>query len=384
MAQAVLPPDPGTDTADTTGTLFPRKINLRVPTKSEMARDFESVRLWAREIDALEQRCRIEHREFNHRELGKNRLPAALWFDTPEQAARFIGETTALTTVRERAKELLEYEPRLKAWVNRKPLKLVELDDRIARLTAVHAWIIARPRPDCYLREVDVAGVDTKFIETHREVLAQWLDLTLPTSEIDDSARGLSGFIQRYGFRERQPRIRMRSLDPALPLIQSNDGVLLSQADIALDVDSAAQLAPAHSRVLIVENEINYLALPDLPDTIALFGSGYGHAAIAKLQWLAGLELIYWGDIDTHGFAILNELRARWPKVRSILMDRETLLEHRTLWGQESSPTRAELAHLDDDERSLYAALVADVYGPQLRLEQERIRQGWLLDALHV
>lgn len=68
----------------------------------------------------------------------------------------------------------------------------------------------------------------------------------------------------------------------------------------------------------------------------------------------------YWGDLDTHGFAILNRLRAWLPQTQSFLMDRDTLLQHRDRWGQESKPTRARLAKLTDSEASLYADLVSD------------------------
>ncbi|NOR71388.1 MAG: hypothetical protein GQ532_17115, partial [Methylomarinum sp.] len=33
----------------------------------------------------------------------------------------------------------------------------------------------------------------------------------------------------------------------------------------------------------------------------------------------------YWGDLDTHGFAILSRLRHYYPQVKSILMDEKTL-----------------------------------------------------------
>jgi len=49
----------------------------------------------------------------------------------------------------------------------------------------------------------------------------------------------------------------------------------------------------------------------------------------------------YWGDLDTHGFAILNQLRAWLPQTRSFLMDRQTLVEHRDRWGREPAPTAA-------------------------------------------
>jgi hypothetical protein len=50
--------------------------------------------------------------------------------------------------------------------------------------------------------------------------------------------------------------------------------------------------------------------------------------------WLRECEVLYWGDIDTHGFRILDQLRAVHPHVESVLMDEETLLAHRDAWGR--------------------------------------------------
>jgi hypothetical protein len=37
---------------------------------------------------------------------------------------------------------------------------------------------------------VDIPGVHSKFIEAHRGVLAEWLDLVLPAAAIEASAIG--------------------------------------------------------------------------------------------------------------------------------------------------------------------------------------------------
>ena len=79
---------------------------------------------------------------------------------------------------------------------------------------------------------------------------------------------------------------------------------------------------------------------------------------------------------------ILDRMRARLPRVRSILMDRDTLITHRTQFVVEPTPTVATLAHLTDAERSLYRDLVEDRYGPSIRLEQERIRFSLVRRAL--
>ena len=56
---------------------------------------------------------------------------------------------------------------------------------------------------------------------------------------------------------------------------------------------------------------------------MAIFGAGYGFETLGRTHWLAHCCLHYWGDIDTHGFAILDALRSRFGNVESLLMDRK-------------------------------------------------------------
>jgi len=94
-------------------------------------------------------------------------------------------------------------------------------------------------------------------------------------------------------------------------------------------------LSPAVSRVFITENEINYLAFPSVSDSLLIFGTGYGFDVLAQAAWLVCCQVYYWGDIDTHGFAILDQLRANLPHAQSLLMDRATLLAFEAQWGRE-------------------------------------------------
>ncbi len=113
-----------------------------------------------------------------------------------------------------------------------------------------------------------------------------------------------------------------------------------------------------------------------------MFGGGYAVSALEQLGWLADRELIYWGDIDTHGFAILDRLRRSFPHARSMLMDRATLLAHEGQWVEEASPHVASLDCLQPEEAELYVDLVEDVLGPSVRLEQERVSYSVVERAL--
>ena len=116
--------------------------------------------------------------------------------------------------------------------------------------------------------------------------------------------------------------------------------------------------------------------------SLLVFGAGYGFSALAQASWLHDCQIYYWGDIDTHGFAILDELRSHFPHARSLLMDIETLLANQTLWGKEGSPLSRNLPRLTANEQALYSNLRDQRFGKSLRLEQEHIAFHLVTDAL--
>lgn len=70
--------------------------------------------------------------------------------------------------------------PVLLPWLEKRPLRALELSAEWPRLLDVVAWLVEHPRPGIYLRQVDLPGVHSKFIEAHRSVLTELLDLALP------------------------------------------------------------------------------------------------------------------------------------------------------------------------------------------------------------
>lgn len=356
---------------------WPLRLTFKVPGAADLSDRFEAVRDWVRTLADTPQ-VRIDWREWNHRVQGMQRLPAAVWLDTLPDALAVIGKARAAERFRALWQRTADGQPALLAWLLKRPLQALELAERWERLLAVVAWLQAHPRPGVYLRQVDVPGVDSKFIEAHRGVLAELFDLALPSAAIDTAAGGAAQFARRYGFLDKPVRIRLRLLDPALPSLPGCAGL----PDITLDAASFADLALPIERVFITENEVNFLAFPPVARAIVLFGAGYGWDALAGAAWLLRCRLHYWGDIDTHGFAILDQLRAHFPQVTSFLMDSDTLLAHRPHWDQEPEPVRHDLARLTPDEAALYDDLRCDRLQPRLRLEQERVGFGWLGDEL--
>jgi len=156
----------------------------------------------------------------------------------------------------------------------------------------------------------------------------------------------------------------------------------LACPDVTLDADSFSRLELAVQRVFITENETNFLAFPPVRDAIVIFGAGYGWDALARSHWLKGCAIHYWGDIDTHGFGILDQLRGHFGHVDSFLMDRATLDAHAAVWGREDKPLMADLHRLTSDESDLYDDLRDNRIRAGLRLEQEHIGFHWLAHRL--
>lgn len=363
--------------AVTDAVSWPLRLNLKVPSAADLSDRFEAVRDWVRTIADTPQ-VRIEWREWNHRVQGMQLLPAAVWIDTLQDALAFIGKGRQAQRFEAVWQQAAAAQPALLAWLSRRPIQALDLAERWERLLAVVAWLQAHPRPAVYLRQVDVPGVDSKFIEAHRGVLAELLDLALPPEVIETHATGVAQFTRRFGFLDKPVRIRFRPLDPALPSLPGCEGL----PDITLDAASFAALALPVERVFITENETNFLAFPPATHAIVVFGAGYGWEALARAAWLHRCQLRYWGDNDTHGFAILDQLRGFFPHAASFLMDRETLLAHRSHWGEEPEPARHDLSRLTTEEAAVYDDLRFDRHQPKLRLEQERIGFGWLCDRL--
>ena len=356
--------------------LFPLRLTLRVPSSSDLSERFDAVRGWAAELQqGSGAGYRLVLREVRHRVIGQNKLPDEAWVDTLDDALRLIGKTREARAFQTLLAATGERQPALLPWLQRQPLRALALAQDWPRLLDLVAWLQAHPRPGVYLRQVDLAGIHSKFIEAQRGVLAELLDLALPAEAIDRQASGAAQFARRFGFRDKPARVRLRFLDPQhagwVPGIDAAD------ADYTLSQPAFAKLEPAIQRVFITENEINFLAFPAVADSLVVFGAGYGFDALAQAGWLHQRTLHYWGDIDTHGFAILDQLRSHFPHALSFLMDRDTLLAHQAQWTDEPQPTQRDLPRLSDDERRLFDDLRwRRLRDESLRLEQERIAFG--------
>ena len=344
-------------------------VPLRGPGPAEIGERLADVQAWAAEWErAGRGPLRVEGKKVGGRLIGTNQIPCRAWLEGYDQAWEFLGARQQIGRLAEIVEQTKAECPRVLGWVEQHPVKALELAASWPHLLATVRWVDEHRLAGLYVRQVDVPGVDTKFIDKHKRALTELLDLQLDPARIDAATLDFAG---RYGFRRKPDYVRLRTAVAGFPY-----------TELTVRADELTAPPPGVTRAYIVENEITYLAFPLATHAIVIFGGGYAVNVLERLDWLTTLDLAYWGDLDTHGFAILNRLRHRLPRARSILMDRETLLAHQPQWVPEPTPTRAVLTMLTQAEQSLYQALVAGTFGPAVRLEQERVSFGWLERAL--
>lgn len=361
----VQPPDPLVS--------FPLTLRFRKPAPRELATSYARAKDWIKSLEAG-SRSAIGHgydivwEQTNHRLIGRNASPSAVVVPTRDDALALIAKDEAAAKFGNLARQTLKLFPELVDWLRRKPLRVVEEAAHWHQILAVISWFRAHPRSGRYIRQVDVAGVDTKFIERRKAILSELLDIVLSSDAVDQTHSGPTQFEARYGLTAKPAMIRFRILDHAL--------AVSGLTDLTVRSDEFARLSIPAEHVFVVENDINGLAFPPVAGGIVVFGLGYAVDLLLAADWLGRCRLHYWGDIDTHGFAILDRLRAVFPNASSFLMDRNTLNSHKMLWTEELAPHIATLARLTSQELSLFDDLRFDRLGRGVRLEQERISFG--------
>ncbi|GAA0247243.1 DUF3322 and DUF2220 domain-containing protein [Saccharothrix mutabilis subsp. mutabilis] len=351
----------------------PLHIPLRAPQARDIGANFAAVREWVRAWRAEgDSPLRVEFGPVGGRLIGVNELPRRVWIDDYPSLWAVLGVTAEVDRFMRHVEHTRAVAPRLVDWVISHPHTVLAFTDETWRAVVdTVLWIDALADRAVYVRQVDVPGVDTKFIEANRSVIAALLDLQLDESRVDRRYPAAK-FAARYGFLRKPRYVRYRWLTPA----RTTSGF----SELTVRADELLPLAV--SRVFVVENEITYLAFPEVEDAIAIFGGGYAVTSLDEVTWLRGLPLVYWGDLDTHGFAILDALRRRFPNAESMLMDRATLLDHESHWAREDKPVNSVLPALTPAEAALYRDLVEGTFGESVRLEQERIRYSAISAAL--
>ncbi|XHR27493.1 MAG: DUF3322 domain-containing protein [Chthoniobacteraceae bacterium] len=354
------------------GGSWPLEIGLGIPSEKAALRQPEGVRAWVAHWRAWKGAGSVVWCARRWLTLGTQELPEKIVLEKPGEVAAWAGQSDYWNRLQARYRVLIERWPvlehnvpgHLDAWVNCREADFERLLDTLS-------WILAHPASQLYPRQLPIAGIDSKWMEARKGLL----------TDLVGRIRGIctngEDFFQRCGLKPLPATVRMRVLDPKLRAL------LRGLGDITALWDELAALHLPAKRVFIVENLQTALAFPEIPGGVVFMALGYSVDGLGCLPWVREACCFYFGDLDSHGFAILNRARTYFPDLRSLLMDEETLLTHRALWGEEKEPCRAEtLPMLTPDEQAVYQGIRHHRWSQNLRLEQERLDWDYVTKAI--
>lgn len=296
-------------------------IPLKTPTERDVMEDRSRVRTWSESWHRYSGSGKIEWKSFQWSMLGKETLPKSIVFDDLQGLIKEIGRLHHWSQFSSREKKLTSQWPQLKnsSWLYRRFDDFsAMLETDFARLMNLLIWIEENPKSNCYLRELPVPGIHTKWIEARKTFV---INLMKEIGLIDPFLN--PSLEEALGLKKIPSLIRIRLLDQTMK--KQYNGL----DDISVPIDAAAKMPIKPRLIIIIENQTTGVAIPDMEGVVAILSMGYAVSLIESIPWVHDCpHVLYWGDIDTHGMSILNTARRACPTVRSFLMNHSVWSSH--------------------------------------------------------
>ncbi|WP_159468848.1 Wadjet anti-phage system protein JetD domain-containing protein [Dyadobacter sp. 3J3] len=306
----------------------------------------------------------------NFRRTGSHELPDAVIFETVDDYVSFTNRKKEWKAFLSNYSIIVTAIPSLKPWALQNCLWLTDRGINWNDVLKVCQYFIQTPRPDLYLRQLPIE-IHTKFIEENTALVQSLLDFLLP-----DHIRSATQkrFAERFFLRYDEPLIRIRFLDKK----QKPDH---GYSDISIPFSDFEKFELPAINVMITENKMNFLTLPPVKSTMAIWsGGGFNISSLKNVTWFQHKNIYYWGDIDEHGFQILQQLRSYYSHTKSVMMDRETFGLFYA-YAVDGVRVKSENLNLLTEEENIFFQFLKSLDSKN-RLEQEKIPQIYVDNVL--
>jgi len=359
---------------------FPLNIKFAKINPADALEDYTSIDRW---IESLHDNSalvkgygyKVDYKTVNNRKIGSQQFPDRIFFDDDADYLKYVGKSDEAALFKNVSNLLLDkYQnsyPLVKDFCINNSEVIIRSGREISNVCKVVDYFIQNNHPGIYIREIPL-DIDTKFIENFSKIISGLLDIVI--SEHIQTDQKL--FEKRYNLKYAEPLVRINILDVDIAA-KMFSGI----NDISLTVSDFSSLKIPVKNVIIIENKTNFsniqnfLTLPQLSGTIAVFGSGYAVNNLQNSRSLKNKRILYWGDIDPHGFKILSDLRAFLPQTESLLMDSKTFLSHENYLTDAPNISTVSKLCLTEDESQLFNDI--NNRNNLNRLEQERILHSY-------
>lgn len=348
-------------------TIFPKEINRigRVSPKdilnklSEYKQSIELLKINSKENKKFGYTLITEERQFD--KIGKQIVPLKVSIDSIEDYLAVTRKEKDYQIFCKNFSMLIEQLAVLKDWIKANPLKLIEHESWNDTLK-VCKYFLSTPKPQLYIRQLPI-DIHTKYIQENKAVVQSLLEFLIPEYINADK----KAFELRFNLKYAEPLIRVRFLDTTLSPLDS-------ATDISLTLSEFNNFNCDCDSIFVAENIMNFLTLPYLTKTVAIWsGGGFNVSYLKGIDWLKSKQFYYWGDIDAQGFQILNQFRTYFPNTVATMMDEETLSCFKEMIVKGYPAKEQSLQYLSASETRFYDYLKEN----NIRLEQEKITQRY-------
>jgi len=352
---------------------FPLRISLKAPTAAQAAQDLEHFRYFIRSWKKFSLPHLLQWQQKQYRRLGEQQVPVALQLESMSQLIELLGSKAEVR--KQRWDKLMRPILNVHTGLSQVLLKhLTTVEEMTVNDTVLLAQLLPQLQQGLgrrnYLRALPIQGVDTKFVESYLVLIADLLD-NLHGGAISEHG-GLLQWLNCCEIPSGWLQVR--------PLCPQSQKQLAGLPLLQMDTRTLQKYPLPAARILIVENKQSGYALPELEDTIAVFGGGR-NTSWMQSEWLAQKQVAYWGDIDSWGLAMLSEARSWQHHLQALMMDEATLLQHQTHMINEKESYKPLPKHLNKTELQLFHRLRESYYG-KTRLEQERLASDYISQKL--
>lgn len=332
---------------------------------AEYEKELKDIRSLSKEVKGYGYT--IEWKKVNSKALGLQEFPDKVLYESSADFEHFLHKTNEVVCFRNNISTILTAFPMFQSWIEKYPMKVVDNADKWDDLLKVVAYFTENPRPNLYIRELPIE-VHTKFIERNKSIIRELLDIVIAPYVCEEEKE----FEKRFNLKYAEPIVRIRILDKDIASSCFN-----GLNDLSIPISQFCKMQLPVSRVFVVENLVNFLTFPQIPDAIVIWGKGYAVSAIKDSSMLKSSTLYYWGDLDAQGFEILSQFRGYFPQTQSVLMDKNTFDTY--FEGDSGAPSNVSIElNLTDAEKVLYKYIKNN----NLRLEQEKIPQLFVIKEI--
>lgn len=339
---------------------LPLQLRLQAPTGPQAAGDMARFQAFVHQWRLYPHQSVLKWSTVTIRGFGEQNLPTSLQVPSLSVLASILGEDVAAFHEEWGRREL-----RLTGISSALQPAAADVCFDLMALSAADFDVLCQLMPQLskgmgrggYIRALALQGVGTKFIESNVALIERLVDALHALGDCD-----LYGWLAVV--RKPTGTIAVRGMSES---IRQQLGSLRT---VWVDGRELMDLQVAASHLLVIENEQPAYVALNMPGTIIVAGCGYDLGWL-RAPWVSCLTIGYWGDLDSHGFDMLELAREYQPLIQSVMMDRETLEAHpHASLEPEGAPVSR--GRLTMDEAQVLATLRARPVA-QRRLEQEKL-----------